>query len=53
MIRNGGFDLDYVAAYEAARENPRQDVIDAIEVLRADLIAEANDDASLRREIPA
>ena len=53
MIRNGGFDLDYVAAYEAAREAPRQDVIDAIEVLRADLIAEANDDASLRREIPA
>jgi hypothetical protein len=53
MIRNGGFDLDYVSAYEAARENPRQDVIDAIEVLRAELIAEANDDASLRREIPA
>jgi len=53
MIRNGGFDLDYVSAYEAARENPRQDVIDAIEVLRAELVAEANEDASLRREIPA
>ena len=53
MIRNGGFDLDYVSAYEAARENPRQDVIDAIEVLRGELVAEANEDASLRREIPA
>ncbi len=53
MIRDGGYDLDYVLAYELSSEVPRERVTVAIEELRAELIKEAAEDASLVREIPA
>ena len=53
MVRTGGYDIDYVIAYEQARERPRTEVVEALEVLRIELAAEAVEDASLSREIPA
>lgn len=53
MVRMGGYDIDYVIAYEGQRKQARQDVIDALEELRVVLAAEAAEDAALRREIPA
>jgi len=53
MIRDGGYDLEYVLAYELASPVPRERVTVAIEELRAELIKEAAEDASLMREIPA
>jgi len=53
MIRMGGYDPDYVLAYEQQRDRPRQQVIDAIEALKVELAAEAAEAESLQREIPA
>lgn len=53
MVRMGGYDLDYVIAYELARERPRYEITQALEKLRVDLSAEAAEEASLKREIPA
>lgn len=53
MIRMGGYDPDYVIAYESQRERPRQQIIDAVEALKAELVAEAAEAESLQREIPA
>ncbi len=53
MIRMGGYDIDYVMAYEQQRERPRQQVIDALEALKDELAAEAAEAESLQREIPA
>lgn len=53
MIRQGGYDPDYVIAYELARERPRYEITQAIEKLKGELAAEAAEDASLKREIPA
>jgi hypothetical protein len=53
MVRMGGYDIDYVVAYESQRKNSRQDVIDALEELRGVLAAEAAEQAALSREIPA
>jgi hypothetical protein len=53
MIREGGYDPDYVIAYELQRERPRYDIPKAIEALKVELAAEAAENASLQREIPA
>jgi len=53
MVRMGGYDIDYVVAYENQRERPRQQVLDALEELRVQLVAEAAEAESLQREIPA
>jgi hypothetical protein len=53
MIREGGYDPDYVIAYELQRERPRYDIPKAIEALKEELAAQAVEDASLAREIPA
>ena len=53
MIRMGGYDPDYVIAYESQRERPRQQIIDAVEALKTELAAEAAEAESLQREIPA
>jgi hypothetical protein len=53
MIRMGGYDPDYVLAYEQQRDRPRQQVIDAVEALKVELVAEAAEAESLQREIPA
>lgn len=53
MVRMGGYDIDYVVAYEGQRDNPREDVIEALEALRLELAAEAEENAALNREIPA
>lgn len=53
MIKMGGYDPEYVIAYESQRPRPRQQVIDAVEALKAELAAEAAEAESLSREIPA
>ena len=53
MIKMGGYDPDYVIAYEKQRDRPRQAVIDAIEELKVKLAAEAAEAEALSREIPA
>jgi hypothetical protein len=53
MIREGGYDPDYVIAYELQRERPRYDIPKAIEALKVELAADAVENASLNREIPA
>jgi hypothetical protein len=53
MIRDGGYDPDYVIAYELQRERPRYEIPKAIEALKIELAAEAVENASLQREIPA
>ena len=53
MIRDGGYDPDYVIAYELQRERPRYEIPKAIEAMKEELAAQAVEDASLNREIPA
>ena len=53
MVRAGGYDIDYVVAYELARERPRYEITQALEQLRKDLESEAAEEATLKREIPA
>lgn len=53
MIEDGGYDPDYVIAYELQRERPRYEITKAIEELKARMAGEAIEDASLSREIPA
>jgi len=53
MIRDGGYDIDYVVAYESQKDRPRQNVLDALEKLRAELAAEASEAEALEREITA
>ena len=53
MVRMGGYDIDYVIAYELARERPRYEITQALEKLRGDLASEAAEEATLKREIPA
>ena len=53
MVRNGGYDIDYVIAYELSRERPNYEITQALEKLKVTLAAEAAEDASLSREIPA
>lgn len=53
MIREGGYDPDYVIAYELQRDRPRYDIPKAIEALKEELAAEAAENASLVREISA
>lgn len=53
MVRTGGYDIDYVIAYELSRERPRYEITKALEDLRVELAAEAAEEATLKREIPA
>ena len=53
MVKVGGYDIDYVIAYELSRERPRYEITQALEKLRDDLVAEAAEEATLKREIPA
>ena len=53
MIREGGYDPDYVIAYELSRERPRYEITKAIEDLKVEMAAQAAEDASLVREVPA
>lgn len=53
MVRMGGYDIEYVMAYEMQRERPRDTVIEALEALKAELAAEAAEAEALSREIPA
>jgi hypothetical protein len=53
MIQDGGYDPEYVIAYELQRERPRYEITKAIEALKEELAAQAVEDASLAREIPA
>ena len=53
MIREGGYDPDYVIAYELSRERPRYEITKAIEELKVEMAAVAAEDASLVREVPA
>ena len=52
MVRAGGYDIEYVITYEQ-REKPRDEVVEALDALRAELAAEAEESAALSREIPA
>lgn len=53
MIRSGGYDIDYVMAYESQKDRPRQSVLDALEALKVELAAEADEADALAREITA
>lgn len=53
MVRMGGYDIEYVMAYEMQRERPRDTVIEALEALKVELAAEAAEAEALSREIPA
>lgn len=53
MIKDGGYDPEYVIAYELQRDRPRYEITKAIEEMKLELAAEAAEDASLVREISA
>ena len=53
MIQDGGYDPEYVIAYELQRERPRYEITKAIEEMKLKVAADAAEDASLSREIPA
>lgn len=53
MVRAGGYDIEYVKAYEMQRDRPREEILVALDELRAELIAEAEEASALAREIPA
>lgn len=53
MVRMGGYDIDYVIAYELSRDRPRYEITKALDELRVELAIEAAEEASLKREIPA
>jgi hypothetical protein len=53
MVREGGYDIDYVIAYENQKDRPRVSVIEALEKLKVELAEEASEAEALKREITA